>query len=49
MVKRGWHLAYVQNITRWCKEEDLDRKKRFADYLNKEYSLNKKCVPVGMS
>ena len=49
MVKRGWHLAYVQNITRWCKEEDLDRKKRFADYLNKEYGLNKKCVPVGMS
>ena len=49
MVKRGWHLAYVKNITRWCKDEDLDLKKRFADFLTKEYGLYKKCIPVGMS
>lgn len=49
MVKQGWHLAYIQNKTRWCLDEDLDLKQRFADFLAKEYGLNKKCVPVGMS
>lgn len=49
MLKKGWHLAYLSNITRWCVDEDLDLKKDFADYLNKEYNLNKKCIPLGMS
>lgn len=49
MIKRGWHLAYLKNITRWCLDEDLDLKKRFADYLITEYKLYEKCVPVGMS
>ena len=49
MLKKGWHLAYIQNTTRWCLEEDLDAKKRFAEYLSKEYGLYEKCIPVGMS
>ena len=49
MVKRGWHLAYVQNITRWCMDEDIDRKKRFISYISSEYGLYEKCLPVGMS
>lgn len=49
LVERGWHLAYLKNITRWCLEKDLDLKKRFADYLIKEYGLNKKFLPMGMS
>ncbi|MBO5069859.1 MAG: hypothetical protein J6C37_05805 [Roseburia sp.] len=49
MVKQGWHLAYIENKTRWCLDEDLDLKQRFADFLAKEYGLCKKCVPVGMS
>lgn len=49
MLKRGWHLAYVKNVTRWCLDEDIDRKARFAEYLHAEYGLNKKCTPVGMS
>ena len=49
MLGRGWHLAYVKNVTRWCLDEDLDRKARFAEYLHKEYGLSEKCVPVGMS
>ena len=49
MIKRGWHLAYIKNITRWCLDEDLDLKKRFADYLTTEFGLHKKCVPIGMS
>lgn len=49
LIKRGWHLAFIKNITRWCLEEDLDLKKRFADFLISNYGLNKKCVPIGMS
>lgn len=49
MLNRGWHLAYIANVTRWCLDEDLDLKKRFADFLSAEYGLYKKCVPVGMS
>ncbi len=49
MLKRGWHLAFIKNKTRWCLDEDLDLKKRFCEYLTKEYGLYKKCVPVGMS
>ena len=49
MLERGWHLAYIKNVTRWCLDEDLDLKKEFAEYLHEEYGLNKKCVPVGMS
>lgn len=49
MVKRGWHLAYVANVTRWCLDEDLDVKARFAKHLQDTYGLYEKCVPVGMS
>ncbi len=49
MVKRGWHLAFIKNVTRWCLDEDLDLKALFARYLSEEYGLYKKCVPVGMS
>ncbi|MBQ7900749.1 MAG: hypothetical protein IJ365_02140, partial [Clostridia bacterium] len=49
MVERGWHLAYIKNITRWCLDEDIDLKKRFAVYLTEKYGLYAKCVPVGMS
>ena len=49
MVKKGWHLAFIENVTRWCLDEDLDLKKRFAAYLSEKYGLYKKCVPVGMS
>lgn len=49
MVRRGWHLAFIRNKNRWCLEEDLDLKKRFADFLTREYGLSSKCVPVGMS
>ncbi len=49
MVARGWHLAFIKNKTRWCLDEDLDLKARFADYLAEEFGLYEKCVPVGMS
>ena len=49
MVKRGYYLAFLENTTRWCIDEDLDRRERFMDYLTKEFGLYSKCVPVGMS
>ena len=49
MVSRGWHLAFIANKTRWCLDEDLDLKARFADFLKEEFGLYEKCVPVGMS
>ena len=49
MLERGYHLAYVANITRWMVPEDVDAKAEFAQYLSEKYGLSKKCVPVGMS
>ena len=49
LLNRGWHLTYLKNTTRWCIDEDLDLKQRFADYLICEYGLYEKCLPVGMS
>ena len=49
MVKRGWHLAYLQNKSRWVFPDDIDAKARFADYLKAEFGLAKRCLPVGMS
>lgn len=49
MLKRGYHVAYVQNKTRWWVEEDSHVKAKFAEFLHTEYGLSKKCVPVGMS
>ncbi len=49
MLKKGYHLAYLSNVTRWMHPSDIDAKASFADFLNEEFGLNKKCVPVGMS
>ena len=49
MLERGYHLAYLQNVTRWCKDEDIERKHRFIKYISETYSLSSSCVPVGMS
>lgn len=49
LLKRGWHLAYNQNKNRWAEQEDLQRKANFVHFISKEFGLNEKCVPVGMS
>ena len=49
LVKRGFHLAYLENTHRWGGTADLDAKLRFRDYLVSEYGLSPRCVPVGMS
>lgn len=49
MLERGYFVAYMQNITRWCLPDDIDAKARFCDFLSSEAGLNKKCMTVGMS
>lgn len=49
LVSRGFHLAYIQNETRFSTRADCDRKARFADFLIQKYNLSEKCVPVGLS
>ena len=49
LLKRGWHIAYNENTTRWAEPEDLLRKADFVEFVSKEFALSEKCVPVGMS
>ncbi len=49
MLERGYHVAHVQNTTRWCLPEDTEHQALFCDFLSHEFGLSKKCMPVGMS
>ena len=49
MLERGFHLAYLENLSRFATKEDCDRKAEFADYLAGRFGLKQKCVPVGFS
>ena len=49
MLSQGYFLAHVDTETRWCKKSDTDRQIAFAKFIQKEYKLNEKCIPVGMS
>lgn len=49
LIERGYHLAYLENLNRWGVDADQDAKRDFADYLAREYGLEKRCVCIGMS
>lgn len=49
LVRRGYHLAHVKNITRWHKPEDTDARAELARYMHENYGVREKCVIVGMS
>lgn len=49
LLENGFHAAYLENTSRFATPADCDAKARFADFLQQEYGLNPKCVPVGMS
>jgi len=49
MLKKGYHVAYVSNQTRWHAVSDDDVKAKFCDFLQSEFGLHRKCLPVGMS
>ena len=49
LLKKGYHVCFLQNDNRWGVNVDLDRKARFVRYVQETYQLNDKVVPVGMS
>lgn len=49
MVKQGFHLAFLENHSRWVAPGDLEAKFRFRCFLMQEYGLRERCIPVGMS
>ncbi len=49
LLEAGWHVCFIKNENRWGGEEDLSRKARFVEFVQKEYHLSARCVPVGMS
>ncbi len=49
MLERGYHVAYVQNQTRWHHPSDDDVKEAFCAFLHEKFGLHEKCLPVGMS
>ena len=49
LIEKGYHLAYLQNISRFATEEDCRRKARFVDFVSEKYGLRERCIPVGMS
>lgn len=49
LIGEGFHLAYIENETRFATKADCDIKARFSDFLSEKYGLRDKCVLVGMS
>lgn len=49
MLKKGYHLAYVKNRSRWGTDDDQEIKRDFAEFLVSEFGLRRKCVCIGMS
>lgn len=49
LLKKGYHLCYVDHDFRWGVDADLDRQASFVQYVTKEYKLQQKIVCVGMS
>ncbi len=49
MVKRGYYLAHIETESRWNLPSDDAIRPRFVEFMIKEFDLNEKCVPVGMS
>ena len=49
MLNRGYYVAHISNITRWCLPEDTDAKALLCEFLINEIGLYPKCMTVGMS
>ena len=49
MLRRGWHLLFLENINRWGTDADTDAKARFVEYASEEFGLEKKACLEGMS
>lgn len=49
LLKRGYHVTYIKNTSRWAPKIDCDTRAAFVKYISETYGLAPKCIPVGMS
>lgn len=49
LLEKGYHLAYIENKTRWFVPGDDDAKAALIDYMAENYGTQKKAALVGMS
>ena len=49
LLAKGYHLAYVKNVTRWYYPADTDAHLALANHMRDEWGLSEKCVIIGMS
>ncbi len=49
LLKKGFHIAYLKNTSKYATKEDCDAKAEFSSFLREKYHLSKKCALVGMS
>jgi dienelactone hydrolase len=49
LVKRGFHLCFVENESRFATKTDCERKARFVKFVSEQYGLRDKCITIGYS
>lgn len=49
LLEQGMLLCFIECESRWGKPSDTERMARFVKHVAKEYGIEEKCVPVGMS
>ena len=49
LLAKGYHLAYVKNVTRWYYPADTDAHLALANHMRDGWGLSEKCVIIGMS
>jgi len=49
LLEKGYHLAYIENKTRWFAPGDEDAKAKLVEYMAKNYGTQKKAALIGMS
>lgn len=49
MLARGYYVAHMKSITRWCPPEDTEARVRFCAFLEAQFGLASTTMPVGMS
>lgn len=49
LVKKGFHLAFLQNSSRFATEKETAEKAEFCRYLSEHYDLQPRATLIGMS
>ncbi len=49
MLRRGWHRAHLKTRERCGTRPELEAKLAFADFLEREFGLSHRFIPIGMS